>query len=148
MSTPFLPNLNHIGLTVHSIEETLDFYRQLTEVEIYENATHINGDGVGRIIAVDKPDYHSCMVRIGHRSFELIEHHSSKGRHLYAYHNDVCGIHLAFMVDDIDAVFQRVKAMGVEPTTSEPYTANELGGYKAFFFRDLNGVQIEIGQVN
>jgi len=118
------------------------------EVEIYEESTHIGGDGVGKIIAVDKPDYHSCMARIGNRNFELIEHHSSKGRHLYAHHNDVCGIHLAFMVPDIDEVFRRVKALGLEPTIAEPYTAHELGGYKAFFFRDLNGVQIEIVQVN
>lgn len=148
MNTQFLPTLNHIGLTVHSIDETLNFYRKLTSVEIYEESTHICGDGVGEIIKVKKPDYHSCMVRIGNRSFELIEHHSSKGRHLVANHNDVCGIHLAFMVADIENVFQQVKALGIEPTTVEPYTAQELGGYKAFFFRDLNGVQIEIGQVN
>ena len=148
MSTQILPKLNHIGLTVHSIEKTLDFYRQLTNVDIYEEATHISGDGVGKIIAVEKPDYHSCMARIGNQNFELIEHHSSKGRHLFAYHNDVCGIHLAFMVQDIDEVFRRVNTLGIVPTTSEPYTALELGGYKAFFFRDLNGVQVEIGQVN
>ncbi len=148
MNTPIFPALNHIGLTVHSIEKTLEFYRQFTEVEIYEEATHIGGDGVGKIIAVEKPDYHSCMARIGHRNFELIEHHSSKGRHLVAHHNDVCGIHLAFMVQDIDDVFRRVKGLGIEPTTSEPYTAHELGGYKAFFFRDLNGMQVEVGQVS
>ncbi len=88
------------------------------------------------------------MARIGNRNFELIERHNSKGKHLLANHNDVCGIHLAFMVDDIDDVFLRVKELGLEPTTSAPYTAHELGGYKAFFFRDLNGVQIEIGQMN
>lgn len=148
MSSQILPKLNHIGLTVHSIEKTLDFYRQLTNVEIYEEATHISGDGVGKIIAVENPDYHSCMTRIGNQNFELIEHHSSKGQHLFAHHNDVGGIHLAFMVQDIDDVFHRVKTFGIEPTTSEPYTALELGGYKAFFFRDLNGVQVEIGQVN
>lgn len=148
MNTQFLPTLNHIGLTVHSIDETLDFYRNLTSVEIYEESTHISGDGVGEIIKVEKPDYHSCMARIGNRSFELIEHHSSKGKHLVANHNDVCGIHLAFMVTDIEDVFKRVKALGIEPTTVQPYTAHELGGYKAFFFRDLNGIQIEIGQVN
>jgi glyoxylase I family protein len=139
--------MNHIGLTVHSIEATLDFYRQFTTVEVFEDATHICGEGVGRVIEVDAPDYHSCMVRIGDRSFELIEHHDSKGRHLMARHNDVCGIHLAFMVDNIEEVFRHVVRLDLQPTTSAPYTAQELGGYKAFFFRDLNGVQVEIGQV-
>ncbi len=148
MTTPLLPQLNHIGLTVHSIADTIAFYRQITTVEIYEEPVHISGDGVGQIIRVEKPDYHSCMARIGQRNFELIEHHTSKGRHLLASHSDVCGIHLAFMVEDIEGVFQRVKALGIDPTTPEPYTANELGGYKAFFFRDLNGVQVEIGQVH
>ncbi|WP_394706518.1 VOC family protein [uncultured Hydrogenophaga sp.] len=88
------------------------------------------------------------MARIGNRNFELIERHSFKGRHLYEHHNDVCGNHLAFMVSDIDDVFRRMKALGLEPTIAEPYTAHVLGGYKAFFFRDPNGAQIEIGQVN
>ena len=148
MNTQFLPNLNHIGLTVYSIDKTIEFYRKLTSVEIYEESTHISGDGVGNVIKVEKPDYHSCMVRIGNRNFELIEHHSSKGKHLMGYHNDVCCIHLAFMVDNIDDVFQQVKALGVEPTTAQPYTAHELEGYRAFFFRDPNGIQVEIGQVN
>ena len=94
MNAPLLPNLNHIGLTVHSIDETITFYRQLTTVEVYEESAHISGDGVGEVINVARPDYHSCMVRIGNRNFELIEHHSSKGKHLFAHHNDVCGIHL------------------------------------------------------
>lgn len=143
-----LPTLNHVGLTVRSIEETIHFYKQLTTVEVFEETVHITGDGVGEVIRVKNPDYKSCMVRIGNRAFELIEHLGSKGRHLVANHNDICGIHLAFMVNDIDDVFRRVKALGCEPTTSQPYTAHDLGGYQAFFFRDLNGVQIEVGQIN
>lgn len=143
-----LETLNHVGLTVLNIEETLAFYRQLTTVEIYEEAVRISGDGVGQVINVRQPDYTSCMVRIGQRDFELIEHHSSKGRHIISQHNDSGGIHLAFMVDNIDEVFARVKAMGITPTTEQPYTARELEGYRAFFFRDINNVQIEIGQIH
>lgn len=142
-----LPTLNHVGLTVLSIEDTIAFYKKLTHVEVFEEAVHITGAGVGEVINVQRPDYKSCMVHIGARAFELIEHFGSKGRHLVANHNDVCGIHLAFMVSDIEDIFQRVKSMGLQPTTERPYTAKDLGGYKAFFFRDLNGVQIEIGQV-
>ncbi|MFB9244574.1 VOC family protein [Massilia antarctica] len=148
MTNQLLPGLNHVGLTVLSIEDTLDFYRKLTSVEIFEETVRISGDGVGAVIRVKNPDYKSCMARIGNRNFELIEHIGSKGRHLVANHNDVCGIHLAFMVDDIDDVFQKVTQLGLETTTEQPYVATELGGYQAFFFRDLNGVQIEIGQVN
>ncbi|WP_428424284.1 VOC family protein [Methylibium sp.] len=142
-----LPALNHVGLTVLSIEDTIGFYKKLTQVEVFEETVHITGDGVGEVINVKQPDYKSCMVRIGNRAFELIEHLGSKGRHLVANHNDVCGIHLAFMVSDIEDIYQRVKNMGLQPTTARPYKAPDLGGYQAFFFRDLNGVQIEIGQV-
>ena len=143
-----LPALNHVGLTVLNIEDTISFYKQLTSVEVFEETVHITGDGVGEVIRVKNPDYRSCMVRIGNRVFELIEHLGSKGRHLVANHNDICGIHLAFMVGNIEDVYRRVKALGFEPTTDQPFTAHNLGGYKAFFFRDLNGVQIEVGQVN
>lgn len=139
--------LNHVGLTVLSIQDTIDFYSKLTTVEIFEEAVHITGDGVAKVIDVPNPDYRSCMVRIGKRSFELVEHLSSKGNHLVANHNDTCGIHLAFMVEDIESIYQQVKSLGIEPRTA-PYTAHDLGGYKAFFFRDINGFQIEIGQVH
>lgn len=143
-----LPSLNHVGLTVLSIKDTIQFYARLTTVEVFEESVHITGDGVGEVINVKNPDYNSCMVRIGNRAFELIEHLGSQGRHLVANHNDVCGVHLAFMVSDIEDVYRRVKELGMAPTTDRPYEAEELGGYKAFFFRDLNGIQIEIGQVN
>ncbi|MFM6907011.1 MAG: VOC family protein [Acinetobacter tjernbergiae] len=143
-----LKKLNHIGLTVHNIKDTLDFYKKITTVEIYEEAVHIGGDGVANVIKVTDPDYYSCMARIGGCSFELIEHHTSKGQHLVANHNDVCGIHLAFMVNNIEEIFEQVKKLGIKPTTDAPYTASELDDYKTFFFRDLNGVQVEIGQVN
>ncbi|MGX0891167.1 glyoxylase I family protein [Pseudomonas sp. ADAK2 TE3594] len=143
-----LAAMNHIGLTVLSIDETIKFYRQLTTVEVYEEAVHVSGDGVGQVINVKQPDYKSCMVRIGRRDFELIEHYSSKGRHVVTNHNDAGGIHLAFMVENIDEIFERVTALGLKPTTDKPYTARELGGYQAFFFRDINDVQIEIGQIN
>ena len=142
-----LEKMNHVGITVFSIDETLNFYRQITSVEIYEPSVHISGEGVGKVIEVEKPDYNSCMVAIGGRTFELIEHFSSKGRHLLAKHNDVCGIHLAFMVPNIEEVYEKVKNLGIKPITS-PYTAESLDGYKAFFFRDINGIQIEIGQPN
>lgn len=141
-----LTALNHVGLTVLSIEDTINFYKKLTSVEVFEETVHISGDGVGEVINVNKPDYKSCMVRIGNRAFELIEHLKSKGRHLIANHNDVCGIHLAFMVENIDEIYRAVQSLGLKPTTAQPYVAEDLGGYKAFFFRDLNGVQIEIGQ--
>lgn len=143
-----LDTLNHVGLTVLNIDDTLAFYRQLTTVEVFEEAVHITGDGVGAVIDVIKPDYKSCMVRIGRRDFELIEHYSSKGKHIVTHHNDSGGIHLAFMVNNIDEIFARVKAMGITPTTEEPYTARELEGYRAFFFRDINDIQIEIGQLH
>jgi glyoxylase I family protein len=141
-----LTALNHVGLTVLNIEDTINFYKKLTSVEVFEETVHISGDGVGEVINVNEPDYKSCMVRIGNRAFELIEHLKSKGRHLIANHNDVCGIHLAFMVENIDEIYREVQNLGLKPTTAQPYEAESLGGYKAFFFRDLNGVQIEIGQ--
>lgn len=138
--------LNHVGLTVLNIEDTLAFYRQLTTVEVYEEPVHVSGDGVGAVIHVIRPDYLSCMARIGGREFELIEHFASKGRHVVTQHNDSGGMHLAFTVDNLDEVFARIKAMGITPTTTAPYTAHDLEGYRAFFFRDINDIQIEIAQ--
>lgn len=142
-----LGRMNHVGLTVLSIDDTINFYKKLTTVEIIEAAVRISGEGVSKVIDVADPDYKSCLANIGSRSFELVEHSSSKGKHFIANHNDAGGIHLAFMVEDIEAVYLQVKSLGIEPRT-KPYTAHDLGGYKAFFFRDINGFQIEIGQLN
>jgi len=148
MKNNILQNLSHVGMTVHNIAETISFYRKLTSVEICAGPIHINDDLAGTVILVDKPDFHSCIVRIGDRNFELIEHHSSRGRAIIGNHNDVGGVHLAFMVEDIDRAFEAVKELGLIPTTKSPYTSQQLGGYRAFFFRDTNGFQVEVGQLN
>lgn len=147
MNARVLPSINHIGITVTSIFDTIEFYKKFTDVEIFEKPTRIRGEGVGDVICVSSPDYDSCMVRIGNQSLELIEHHSSKGVHIIANHNDVGGVHLAFMVQDITLAFGAITAMGIKTTTNEPYDALELDGYKSFFFRDINGIQVEVGEV-
>lgn len=140
--------INHIGLTVHSIEQTIRFYEQLTTVEIYGEALRITEAGVAAVIGVPQPDYVSCMVRIGKREFELIEHAGSKGQDTNGGHNNVGAVHLAFMVDDIDDTFAKVRNVGAEPTTSAPYHSSDVEGYRTFFFRDPNGILVEVGCYN
>ncbi len=142
-----LPALNHFGLTVHSLRETLDFYKKITTVEVYEEKVRITGEGVGEVIQVEKPDYDSCLVRIGGANFELIEHFSSKGGSAVGKHNEIGGIHLAFMVKDIDYVYDKLKELGIETTYDGPYTAENLGGYRTLFFKDINGISVEVGQI-
>ena len=142
-----LPQLNHVGITVDSIEDTIDFYRRITTVEVVAGPTRIAEEAVGDVIRVKRPNFRSCVVRIGTRGFELVQHDTSKGDRIMGRHNNVGGVHLAFMVENIESVMQSVKDLGITTTASEPYSSATLNGYKTFFFEDVNGYMVEIGQM-
>jgi catechol 2,3-dioxygenase-like lactoylglutathione lyase family enzyme len=51
-----------------------------------------------------------------------------------------CIDHISFLVDDVDTVYNELMSQGIESTT-EPV---DYGPNRIFFFRDPNGVEIEI----
>ena len=106
-----------------------------------------SGDDRSKALGVAKAKVRLAILRAGQAQIELIEYVSAKGRPYDRNNNDVGTMHIAFQVEDIDAVYQRMLDHGVR-FTSPPATipAGPMAGWHWTYFYDPDGVSLEIIQ--
>ncbi len=115
-----------ISIITENVGKLAKFYAEILKTEAEENDIHsvIETDGVGLVI-------YSKSAAERDMGFDFSRHWGSGN------------ITLQFMVDDVDAEYERIKAMGVE-FVAEPTT--HPWGSRAMQFRDLDGNIITFAQ--
>lgn len=130
--------IHHIGLTVNNWEASAPFYHALAEAlgakPFIENtgAPHRSEQGRVIIFAAD-----SFMFSIW-EAFEENKTNQFKDYNVGLHH-------FAFQAssrEDVDKVYQTMKAMGAE-IVDAPQEYDYVPGYYAVFFRDPDGLRIE-----
>jgi catechol 2,3-dioxygenase-like lactoylglutathione lyase family enzyme len=83
--------------------------------------------------------------------FELLQHNAQDPKPFDRRNCDTGSIHVCFEVDDIHAVHDALKAHGGIHINAEPAlldgTGGDLDGYWFCYFRDPDGIQLELIQV-
>ena len=119
-----LRKAEHIGIMVKDLERSVAFYRDVLGLSLIEQ------------ISFNK--LRLAFFRIGDTEIELIEGGSG-----YEAADGVVN-HVAFSVDDIDAVVAHLKANGVQMIDQTP---REIwGGCRIAFFRGPDGEKLELFQ--
>ena len=123
-------SLDHIAITVRDMDRAVDFYRDLLGFEVL-GQLFLN-DGTFKLV----------YLQAGAARIELFAF-TETGRSVDADapNEDLGFKHLAFTVDDVDAVTARLQAADVEFTV-EPLDAP--GGVRLAFFRDPDGNLLEL----
>lgn len=144
-----IPMLHHTGLTVSDLETSLGFYRDLLGCEVL--ATQEKQGGYLAAI-VGYPDAH---VRMAHlrapesvHVIELFEYLAPPPGRSALEPRNVGTAHLCFIVADLEATYERLRAAGVESFFSAPVevdTGINAGGW-ALYLRDPDGIPIELFQ--
>lgn len=135
--------MHHFGITVSDLDRSVPFYTRyfdLTEVK----RVPIVGEAISTAVGVDDVHMTCCLLACENTILELIEYSSPKEGRPYGLRNvDVGAVHPCFAVDDIDALYQRMKSDGVYFHT-EPV---ELGwNTKMTYCLDPDGINIELLQ--
>jgi catechol 2,3-dioxygenase-like lactoylglutathione lyase family enzyme len=140
-----IQRLDHVGIVVDDLQAATDFFIELG-LELLGEA-RVEGDVVDRVVGLDgvRTEVSFMQTPDGHGKFELIKFHapSDQGEHRQAPAN-VLGIrHLAFAVEDIDAVISRLQARGAELVGGlERYEDT----YRLCYIRGPEGVIIELAE--
>ena len=140
--------VHHTCITVGDLEQSIAFYRDLLGMElVITEESERSGDDRSKALGVAKAKVRLAILRAGQAQIELIEYVTAKGRDYDRNNNDVGTMHIAFHVEDIDAVYQRLLDAGVR-FTSPPATipAGPMEGWRWTYFFDPNGVSLEIIQ--
>ena len=146
---PEVGGWNHIGITVRSLEESVEFYRDLLGFE-FLGTQEREGDDLGRILGYPRTRIKMAFLRpVGTVDpvLELIEVVVPQGTPVDAQTANPGAVHLTFDVADLDAVHTALSARGVT-FLSEPVTLKSgvNAGAKNVYCLDPDGVRVALFQ--
>lgn len=133
----------HVGVSVKDIEESARFYTEVMGME-EEYRTHNKGEKISQIVGVENADIDVCVVRRNNVKIELLDYKNNdlKKQNSHIRQDEPGLIHLAFLVDDVDKEYERIKALGFK-FNAPPMVARE-NGPKITYFKGPDNVIIEI----
>jgi catechol 2,3-dioxygenase-like lactoylglutathione lyase family enzyme len=140
-----IQRMDHVGIVVEDLADAVAFFVELGLEP--QGEAPVQGDWVDRIVGLEGVRAQIVMLGTpdGHGRVELAQFHTpaANGGRRHAAAN-IPGIrHIAFAVDDIDAVLARLRARGAE-------LVGELGRYenryRLCYVRGPAGIIVELAQ--
>ncbi len=140
-----IQRMDHVGIVVDDLADAVAFFVELG-LELQGEAP-VGGDWVDRIVGLEGVRAQIVMLRTpdGHGRLELTKFHtpSTDGGYQRAPANASGIRHVAFAVEDIDAVLARLRARGAE-------LVGELGryqdSYRLCYVRGPEGIIVELAE--
>jgi catechol 2,3-dioxygenase-like lactoylglutathione lyase family enzyme len=137
--------MEHVGIVVDDLAAATEFFVELG-LEL-EAEVPVEGRWVDRIVGLDNVRADIAMLRTpdGHGRLELTKFHtpSSQGGDRNAPANTPGIRHVAFAVDDIDAVVARVRSRGFELVGELERYQNS---YRLCYVRGPEGIIVELAE--
>ena len=120
MSEDWLLYTHHTSFTVHSLERSLAFYRDLLGFPVARDAD-LQGDVVERITGLPGTHMIWALVKMGDHLLEIMEYLSPQGKDYNTEMRtcDVGSAHVCFHVRDLPEIYRRWSERGVT-FVSEP----------------------------
>jgi catechol 2,3-dioxygenase-like lactoylglutathione lyase family enzyme len=138
---------DHTGITVTNLERSLAFWRDVLGFEL-SHRPHQTGDLASEITGVPGAEISIAVLKgYGHK-IELLQYLAPCDRqHLQPRPCDVASVHVAFVVDNLDAVLEGIAACGWKAAgTPQTLKAGPNAGKRVVYVRDPDGTTIEFMQ--
>lgn len=141
---------HHTGFTVRSLERSLAFYRDLLGLEVVFQ-WNPQADYIREIVGYPEVDLHAAILRVpGTDSFlELLEYRNIPETTVDMANGNIGNGHIAFTVDELDPLFERLVAAGVKSVSAPvtPTIGPNKGG-RAVYLIDPDGFRVELIQAS
>ena len=140
---------DHTGITVSNLERSLAFWRDVLGFELSHTA-HQTGEMASEITGVEGAEIKLAVVKTpGGHKIELLEYiaPADRQRHVDFRPCDVGSVHVALIVDDLDAVLSAINASGWK-AAGKPQTlrSGPNAEKRVVYVRDPDGATIEFMQ--
>jgi glyoxylase I family protein len=139
---------DHTGITVSNLERSLEFWRDVLGFE-FSHRAHQVGQMAEEITGVKGAELKLAVVKApGGHKIELLEYLAPRDRnHVDRKPCDVGHVHVALVINDLEAVLERIAASGWK-AAGEPQTlkSGPNAGKRVVYVRDPDGTTIELMQ--
>jgi catechol 2,3-dioxygenase-like lactoylglutathione lyase family enzyme len=136
---------DHTGITVSNLERSLAFWRDVLGFELSHTA-HQTGDLAKEITGVAGAEIKLAVLKTpGGHKIELLEYLAPPDRkHADVRPCDVGHVHVALLVDDLDAILEKIGGSGWK-AAGKPQTlkTGPNAGKRVVYVRDPDGTTIE-----
>ena len=141
---------DHTGITVSNLERSLAFWRDILGFELSHTA-HQTGEMAEQITGVKGAELKLAVVKApGGHKIELLEYlaPSDRKKHIDLRPCDIGHVHVALIIDDLEAVLKRIAAAGwKEAGKPQMLTTGPNTGKRVVYVRDPDGTTIEFMQL-
>jgi catechol 2,3-dioxygenase-like lactoylglutathione lyase family enzyme len=144
-----MARIDHINIVVADIERSVRFYSELLGLRRGFEVM-LEGDWIERVTGIVGARAHCVFMESGEPvRLELLQYLSPRGERLdpNSLPNTPGLRHLAFTVDDIDALTAKLRTAGV-PLVSEPvevpFAVGTMGRKRLCYFHDPDGTLLEV----
>lgn len=135
-----------MGITVSDMKAALEFYSELTAGEVFGPIVK-SGPAVEAVTGYPGIEVHLAFVSLpgGETVIELAEYRGGSGERIDPDNGKAGSAHPAIVVEDLDAVLDRMHALGVS-ATSAPGTATDgpLNGFRYVYLIGPDNVRVEL----
>jgi len=136
---------DHTGITVSNLQKSLEFWRDVLGFE-FSHTAHQTGEMAKEITGVADAEIKLAVLKApGGHKIELLEYLAPPDRkHVRHRPCDVGSVHVALLVDDLDAVLKTIAASGWKAAGKpQTLTSGPNAGKRVVYVRDPDGTTIE-----
>ena len=139
---------DHTGITVSNLERSLAFWRDVLGFELSHTA-HQKGELAQEITGILGAEINLAVLKTpGGHKIELLEYLAPADRKRVSLRScDVGSVHVALLVEDLDAVLAQIAASGWKAAGQpQTLTVGPNAGKRVVYVRDPDGMTIEFMQ--
>ncbi len=140
-SVYMVKSMNHVGLSVENLEESVKFYTGVMGMEI-DYRTYHEGEAISDVVGVDNATLDICVVRKGNCSIELIEYNNKVEAKGHKKQNEPGLVHISFAVENVDDMYEKIRSLGYDFYSKPMVTRPD--GPKICYFKGPDNVTMEL----
>jgi catechol 2,3-dioxygenase-like lactoylglutathione lyase family enzyme len=135
----------HTGITVSSLDEALSFWSGVMGFEHLYTWDFEDSSLLGDLVGVKAAAARIAMVKGPGHLVELLEYRSPNDRTVMKPRScDVGSVHVAFLVENMDALLERISAVGWNALSGvQRVESGERTGLRLVYVRGPDGVTLE-----